>query len=213
MKKLIYFLIFFPSLIFAQNQNDERKFNFNFKAGVVLSDASTDKAYIDNENITKNKTSFYLGAGFEYFISKMFSTNIGLEYLTTGSEKTGNNFEKIDFSQIKIPLTIKAKLFKGLYLEGGSYVSFITNMDTKDYSGEINPNYIENENIDYGVLFGLGYNYNDFFIEANINIGFVDLINYNENNFGPEFDPIIDAGESDPEFKNKYFQVGVGYKF
>ena len=194
-------------------QDTLQSLNFNLHAGVALSDASFQVGFRNNEPISKNSVSPVGGVGVEYRFANSFSANLNANYIVTGAEDTGNLFKSIEFSQIQIPITIKGYASDRIYAEAGGYLSAIINADTEVYGDGNNPSYVNTESIDYGILFGLGYSGDSFFISASYSLGFTDLVSLDESNFNPEFDPIIEGGLTDPYFKNRYFVFNAGYRF
>lgn len=177
-----------------------------------MSNPIVEDGYSNNEKITENKNSFFIGAGVEYYLTNNISINTGAEYFTSGVENAGNNFKEIEITQVRIPLSLKGYVLKGLFIEAGPYVSLINNVTTKTYNGESNPDYVKNENLDMGVLLGIGYSLEHFYFYTNYNLSFVDILKY-DTSFSPSFDPTIDRATTAPEFKNNYIQIGIGYRY
>lgn len=179
------------------------KFDFNIKAGLSLSNPKYNPGH-------SQKTSFYAGIAGEYAVSNEASLNLGLEYIENGTKDNEGSLTAINVSQLNIPLTLKVYALDPLYLEAGAYAGFILSAEGEFEGTNVDLN--EFEDMDYGALFGIGADFGDLFIEARYNLGLKYLIDTEQEEIN--FDPIV----SEPftryrDYKNRFFQIGVGYKF
>lgn len=180
---LIFTAIAMLSVVGAKAQN----ITFGAKAGLNFASLSL------KDDSSKTRTSLYVGG----FAEKEFGQNlfgeVGLQYVGNGG-KVGDATTKIH--QINVPVTVKYEVFQDLRLKGGLYLGYIASMQDK-YNGTTTTIDSDNYNaFDFGL--GIGAEYllpKNFFVELGYNLGLTDIV------------------KGDGEAKNRFFQVGVGYRF
>jgi opacity protein-like surface antigen len=103
----------------------------------------------------------------------------------------GDGDVDLGINYIKVPVMGKYYVADGFALQAGPYLSILTTTVESDFKDSV-------KNIDYGVGFGLGYEFkNGLLIDGRYNLGLAN---------------IYDGGGSD-SFKNRTIQVGLGYRF
>jgi hypothetical protein len=207
MRKLFIFILLGASFILsAQTPNGTSTgngiFDFNIKAGLSLSNPKYKQDH-------SQRTSFYAGISGELAVSNEASLTLGAEYIETGVTDHEGTLNTINVSQLNIPLTVKVYPLDLIYLEAGAYAGFILSAEGELDSANIDLN--EFEDMDYGALFGLGFEFDSLFIEARYNLGLKYLIE--SEAFDPDLDPVAEGSLTNKDYKSRFFQIGIGYKF
>jgi len=119
---------------------------------------------------------------------------------------------KLKIEQFNIPLWIKYD-FNGFRPKVGVNLGFLSKVEfeaepanNSNLISKLNYSLTPDKNFDLGLGFGAEYNFDSgFFFDASFNLGLTDLStkSYSENGYKL---PTLN-------FKNRVFQVGVGYKF
>lgn len=196
MKKIILSSILFATLIFSANaQTPDVK--LGAKGGVNFSN-------ITNSDMD-SKTGFHVGLLAEMFLNEQFSLQPEILYSTQGAELMGDHLStKYNLEYVSVPVMAKYYIADGLNLQVGPQFSFLSKAETKGEieglgSGTINVK-DNTESFDFGVNFGLGYEFAaGVFVDARYNLG---LSKINKQSL-----PNVEDG------KNSVFQVSLGYKF
>jgi len=186
--------------------------NFSAKGGLNISNTkfSVIKHGVSSNRDYDNRMSFYIGGGLDFpILSKNdFKLRMQVELLYS-REGTTRKFPSSDYTrilnldQIKLPILLKKKLFNQLDLLGGGYVGYI--IDVQEDTGTGGLRSIKNyyTDFDLGVIMGIEYHFNlGIFIESRYNYGLADV-------------SVIEFPNSAIEhsYKNRLFQLGIGYKF
>lgn len=192
------------------NNSFGQSINFSVKGGLNIS--NTKFSVIEHGNSSSrdydNRTSFFVGGGFDFSIlSKKDVLLMQVELLYSREGHTifypSLDYRRIfNLDQVKLPILLKNKLFNQLYLLGGGYVGYIINVQEDAARGlrSIKDDY---NNFDTGVIIGVEYHFNlGIFIEARYNHGLADVSSVEFPNSSIEHD-----------YKNRLFQMGIGYKF
>ncbi|GGE34443.1 porin family protein [Psychroflexus planctonicus] len=200
-------LIVFSTCIYAQESFSGVKGGFNY----ATADFSSNTVDIDNSYIA----SFYGGLFAEFGLKKTEDKlELGLIYHRNGTDykvtAEGDAIEKglVYVNQINLPLTYKKSINENLFLTGGAYLGVILYADAQ-YEA-INSNFSETieitddfEMFEAGLSVGVEYNFNfGGFVELKYNYGLT-------NTYKDEPDTI----EGEADFKNRFFLLGVGYRF
>jgi len=175
----------------------------NTKFSVIVDGTSSDRDY-------DNRTSFFVGGGLDFSILSKndfkLLMQVELLYSREGNTLSFSNSDYtriLNLDQIKLPILLKNKLFNQFYLIGGGYAGYILDVQEDTGTGglrSIKDNYT---NFDTGVIIGVEYHFNlGIFIESRYNYGLTDV-------------SLIEFPDSSIKhsYKNRLFQVGVGYKF
>lgn len=219
--KLLLFVSLISCLSYAQEVSigvrgglNLANFNLNHKTCNLLLNADTGP-----------RVSFYAGGFAEYSLpNKEHKLLVGLNFSYNGfrfDRSFPDEFEEtsdVRLAQLNIPLLFKYNAYKGIYINGGTYLGLI--VDAKnDFEGQdffIAESYSGSEDItevfnsiDFGLSFGVEYNLaNGLFVEANYNMGLTNIVQElgeGDMEFGLDFEGV--------EVRNRFFMFGVGYKF
>lgn len=198
-KKITLILLFISAISFSQ------KINFSLKGGVNVSNT---KFSVINNGYTSdrdfdNRISFYLGGGIEFPVKKeKMHLQLELLYSRDGYTVVYSSRQTFGLDLIKIPLSLKVSLFDKLHLLGGGYVGYVINVKFADnaFKALEGDGY---ENFDYGIILGFEYQFNfGAFIEARYNYGIADISSV-----------AYPASFIEHIYKNRIFQIGMGYRF
>jgi hypothetical protein len=207
MKKLLLLLLATGFSSLSANAQIE----YGLRGGLNMSTLQGD---IEN---TDNYLSFHLGLSAAFKVADKLSIQPEIQYSSQGTNynyflQEGNYSESIEgelrLQYINLPILAKYTLAKGLFIEAGPQIGYLA------YSKQMADNIVKENgetiyhvtasrnlrdltnNIDYGVAFGLGYEFiEDLFIEVRYYYGLNDVIKDVENN------------------KNSVLQFSIGHKF
>lgn len=191
------------------NQNAiAQEIKTGFKIGLNASNLHEEAAE------TKNKYSFHAGMFIEAFINEKFAIQPELLYSSQGSKEEGKMpfpFSGIPakatltLNYINLPIMFKYYPITELSITAGPQIGFLVNskldIESKYLSNiEVDQSLIKSElsKFDYGINFGLEYNYSGVFFSARYNLGLADI--QRQNN-------------SSSKAYNRVFQLSTGYKF
>ncbi len=187
MKKLVWTAIAVVSLTVSSAQD----IKFGVKAGLNLSTLQPE--------LTESRTSFHLGAVAEIQLSDVFSIQPELLYSAQGAkdqdDSDNNEIFRVDY--LTLPVLAKYYLIDGLSVEGGPQVGFLLSSEGED-NGETADLKDVTKGLDIGLAFGLGYK-----MDNGLNFGLRYFLGSDVN----------DIDEDSEEFKNRVFQLSIGYFF
>lgn len=180
MKKLFFLAatVFFTGTISAQ------QVNFGAKAGLNIATLSGDD--IDDVG---SRTAFHIGLIGEIMLTEKFAVQPEVLYSAQGAKEDDLTY-KLDY--VAIPVMAKYFVTPGLSLEAGPQIAFNT-LSEIEFDGE-SEDLDEIEGMDFGLGFGLGYQFMNAFVQARYNMGLTEIV-------------------EDADAKNSVFQISVGYKF
>ena len=213
-----------------------QEFKVGAKAGLLLSDISSLKYPTDGLGVigtakynTAIKPGFHFGAFIEYGFNEKIWVEAGIDYAFQGAKLKSFVFNNSSLTtktnlksssewttqQFNIPLWFKYD-FNGFRPKVGINLGFLTNINLDvNIDNPTNPSNPNNKvsfspspdnAFDFGLGFGAEYNLNSgLFFDATFNLGLSELSTKKystDRNFLP---PV--------NFKNRVFQIGVGYKF
>ena len=188
MKKLLA-LILITSLSFSSiNAQD---INFGAKAGINLSTLQPDLPD------PAARTSIHLGGMVEIPINEMFSIQPELLYSAQGVKDESDDNEFVRLSYLTLPVLAKYYLLEGLSIEAGPQFGFLLSAEFED-NGETTDLKDDVKPVDVGFALGAGYK-----LESGLNFGIRYYLGSDINNIGEDPD----------KFKNRVFQISVGYFF
>lgn len=192
MKKILWcvMLLIFnnQAVLFAQ------KWDFGVKGGVNIATIVGDET-----SGTDPRTSFYVGGFTQVELSDKFAFQPEILYSSQGVEGNENGFDmtlKLDY--LTIPLMAKYYITENFTLDVGPQLGFLLQADAETMGISVDfKDYMKN--FDFGLNFGLGYEFDKFAINGRYNVGLSDIWDSAEFE---EFDN-----------QNSVIQLGIAYKF
>lgn len=193
------------SLGFAQ------EVNFGIRGGLNLAngdfEVSGQGASVSID--TDIRTSFYLGGFAEFGLKdSAHKLQTGLTYHGNGLKVDDGDDVTFKISQLNVPLLFKFNAAEGLYLNGGGYLGAIIDVQGEiEFNGSTETQDITSDfkTLDAGLSIGAEYNFsNGLFIEARYNYGLVNILDTVEE---------LDFDGVEVTLNNRFFTVGLGYKF
>ena len=211
-----------------------QEFKVGAKAGLNLSTLSIptysyidrDGEYLHTEDVDcKLKAGFHFGAFIEYGFNEKLWVEAGVDYsfqgtkvksveysrtnLTSGDITTGKEEPNVSINtqQLNIPLWVKYDI-AGFRPKVGVNLGFLTNAEFK--GDDISFSTSVDKALDFGVGFGAEYNLPfGLFFDATFNLGLT------KTSLKAKYEKNGDITLDFPgiNFKNRVFQIGVGYKF
>ncbi|MFN2261505.1 MAG: porin family protein [Psychroflexus sp.] len=179
---------------------------FGAKGGLNIADMKNEisEGSISAKIDSKARFTFYAGGFVEFHLSNpKLRLQAELLYMNTGTRFEGDEFTgdvDYNFSQLNIPLIAKYQIFDNFFLHGGGYLGFVldaeveSDSETMDVTDEVN-------SLDLGLLFGAEYHLeNGIFFELRYNLGLANLID-------------TDTEGYEESIKNRFLNIGLGYKF
>lgn len=213
MKKLLLVILLCPFSLYSQ-------INFGVKGGSTISFNAIDQNVLPNN---ESGIAYFVGAMGDYNFSNNLAIEGNIQYISNKS-KGGFNYRlngdpnqypyeqdlKSIINTINLSLYIKYAVLKNFKLKAGGYISYISTKDHDTWAG--NSSFFElDKDIDLGLSVGTEVAiYKGLFAEAIYNIGFTNIVNYKQT---AEFDPIVQDPMKNPEYKLRWLQIGLGYKF
>lgn len=226
-------VILTSSIAFAQTVK------FGVKGGLNVSHLSWNvkSTNVSVDVASKSRASFYLGGFAESTVSDRVSLQAELQFSMNGGSMKGKN-QELDYEtdvvirrfNFNIPVLVKFAIVEGLKLNAGGYFGLNALTQGKeripDADGEIFgwQNFSSNEigkvnTLGAGLLIGAEYNFsNGFFVEGRYNHGLTNAFKVQapagtivrSNGYGGY---IYTTQYVDVTAKDRFIQLGVGYKF
>ena len=217
-----------------------QEFKVGAKAGFLMSNVSVDSSsdieagkLITSKLNTAFRPGFHFGAFIEYGFNEKIWVEAGVDYAFQGAKLKSVEATVINVSdgslfaskkanikngwlktqQFNIPLWVKYDI-SGFRPKVGVNLGFLskakTNLEIEGALPEeniiINKSLTPDKKFDFGLGFGAEYNLPmGLFFDATFNLGLTKLSNKEKNDDGT----YSEGGK----FKNRVFQIGVGYKF
>ena len=149
--------------------------------------------------LTDSRTSFHLGGIVEIPIMDALSVQPELLYSGHGAkdQKDSDNNEIYRVDYLTLPVLAKYYVFDGLSVEAGPQLGVLLSAERED-NGETDDIKDDTKSTDFGFALGAGYK-----MKNGLNFG---LRYY----FGSD---VNDISEDPDKFKNRVFQISVGYFF
>ena len=217
-----------------------QEFKVGAKAGFLMSNVSApehSETALGITGTTKLNTAFrpgfHFGAFIEYGFNEKLWVEAGVDYAFQGGKiksfeviekdnngnvlsKTKKDVKNTKFNtqQLNIPLWVKYDI-NGFRPKVGINLGFLTKIETKGENDEqktVTESLTPDKKFDFGL--GIGAEYNlpmGLFFDATFNLGLTDLSNKQKvvlNQSGG-----VARIVPSQTFKNRVFQIGVGYKF
>ncbi|WP_311335077.1 outer membrane beta-barrel protein [Capnocytophaga sputigena] len=213
-----------------------QEFKVGAKAGFLMSNVSVDSSsdieagkLITSKLNTAFRPGFHFGAFIEYGFNEKIWVEAGVDYAFQGaklksveatvinvsdgslfaSEKANIKNGWLKTQQFNIPLWVKYDI-SGFRPKVGVNLGFLSkvkgNLEIEGGSAVENKSLTPDKKFDFGLGFGAEYNLPmGLFFDATFNLGLTKLSTKEKNNDGT----YSEGGK----FKNRVFQIGVGYKF
>ena len=211
MKKILLLLTLAAGLTTAVNAQD-KPVSFGVKAGVAFPNLTF--SAMGTSVSLDSKTTFYVGGIADIKVSKMFSVQPGLTFMSKGTKSGGALFEdedmdaSINISYLELPVNLVANFETGsgkFFVGAGPYAAYALSGNGKsDGVKEDMPfgsNDGEFKRMDFGLNFLAGYQLtNGLNFHAGYGLGLGKIMN-------------DESSGIDVAVKNKVFSVGLGFNF
>jgi len=188
MKKLLALLVL-TSLGLAPTWAQE--ITFGVKGGVNLSTLQPDLPD------PATRTSLHLGGMAEIAITELFSIQPELLYSSQGVKDESDDDETVRIDYLTLPILGKYYIVDALSIEAGPQIGFLLSAEFED-DGETTDIKNNTKSVDVGFAIGAGYK-----LEQGVNFAIRYYLGSDIN----------DIGEDPDKFKNRVFQISVGYFF
>ena len=200
MKKIMMIAAMMVATVSAKAQIEPGTFSLQPKAGFVLSTVSGED--------TKFKPGFNVGLEGQYQLNNWFGLSAGLLYTTQGT-KIKDLDDKLNLGYINIPLMAKFYVTKGLSLNAGLQLSFLTSAKDKYSNGGIKYDMDVKDvcnKADFSIPLSIAYEFtNGIAFEARYTGGLTNVF---------KKDDLKKVGYNTrwDDDKNEVFMITVGYK-
>ena len=195
MKNLLAVLLIAGLASISINAQDisinSQSIQFGAKAGINIATLQPDL------NDPASRTSIHLGGMAEIPLMEKFSVQPELLYSAQGVKDESDDDEVIKLSYLTLPIMAKYYVMEGLSVEAGPQIGFLLSAEAED-DGETYDLKDDTKSVDFGFAIGAGYK-----LETGLNFGLRYF-------FGSD---INDISEDSDQFKNRVFQISVGYFF
>ena len=186
----------------AKAQFEPGTFSLQPKAGFVLSSVSGDGS--------KFKPGFTAGLEGQYQINNWFGLSAGLHYAAEGAKSKNLDDYKLNLGYINIPVMAKFYVTKGLSLNAGLQLGFLTSAKEKYSNGGISfDNDIKDacNKVDFSIPLSIAYEFPfGLAFEARYTGGLTNVIKKSDL----KAEGVKTRWDDD---KNEVFMLTVGYKF
>ena len=227
MKKLFIIAAMAVAAITTANAQE---FKVGAKAGFLLSSVSEPEYSIIGTGTAKFNTAyrpgFHFGAFIEYGFNEKLWVEAGIDYAFQGANLKSlevsagplsgkvdlNSSSKLAIQQLNVPLWFKYDI-NGFRTKVGVNLGFLSKVEfeaepanNSNFISKLNYSLTPDKNFDLGLGFGAEYNLDSgLFFDATFNLGLTELSTKDYSKDGKNWVPM--------KFKNRVFQIGVGYKF
>lgn len=179
----------------------------NTRFSVIQNGQELDRSFYGHDKY-KNRAAFYLGGSAEFLLKpnkdKTSSIQVELLYSKQGSTYNFSDSKKtFELDQINLPIVLKYPLFNNFFILGGGYLGHVINAQESWSNNDIKHQIEGYHNFDSGLILGLEYKFKfGLFIESRYMYGLSDVSK-------------VEFPDSNIEwvYKNRVFQIGVGYDF
>jgi hypothetical protein len=206
MKKIMMIAAMMVATISAKAQFEPGTFSLQPKAGFVLSSITGDG--------TKYKPGFTAGLEGQYQINNWFGLSAGVHYAMAGYKYKDIDDAKVNAGYINIPVMAKFYVTKGLSLNAGVQLGFLTTAKEKYSNGGIKYDTDIKElcnKTDFSIPLSIAYEFtNGLSFEARYNAGLTNFFKKDVINVIEDLDGVRVRSEDN---KNSAFMITVGYKF
>ena len=202
MKKIMMIAALMVATVSAKAQFEPGTFSLQPKAGFVLSSVSGDGS--------KFKPGFTAGLEGQYQINNWFGLSAGLHYAAEGAKSKNLDDYKLNLGYINIPVMAKFYVTKGLSLNAGLQLGFLTSAKEKYSNGGISfDNDIKDacNKVDFSIPLSIAYEFPfGLAFEARYTGGLTNVIKKSDL----KAEGVKTRWDDD---KNEVFMLTVGYKF
>ena len=207
-----------------------QEFKVGAKAGFLLSSVSEPEYSIIGTGTAKFNTAyrpgFHFGAFIEYGFNEKLWVEAGIDYAFQGANLKSlevsagplsgkvdlNSSSKLAIQQLNVPLWFKYDI-NGFRPKVGVNLGFLSKVEfeaepanNSNLISKLNYSLTPDKNFDLGLGFGAEYNLDSgLFFDATFNLGLTELSTKDYSKDGKNWPSM--------KFKNRVFQIGVGYKF
>ena len=185
MKKIMMIAALMVAAVSAKAQFEPGTFSLQPKAGFVLSTVTGDG--------TSFKPGFTAGLEAQYQINNWFGLSAGALYTTAGYKVKDDGDYKLNTGYVNIPVMAKFYVTKGLSLNAGLQLGFMTTATAKSPLGDADCKDLCNKT-DFSIPLGAAYEIGDFVIDARYNLG------------------LTNVGKDVGKNKNSVIMLTLGYK-
>ena len=191
----------------AKAQFEQGTFSLQPKAGFALSSVSGDG--------TNFKPGFTAGLEGQYQINNWFGLSAGALYTTAGYKLKDDGDYKLNTGYVNIPVMAKFYVTKGLSLNAGLQLGFMTSAKLSDVQllggkSDVDIKDICNKT-DFTIPLSIAYEFtNGLSFEARYNVGLTNFYKKDVINVIEDYDGVRVRSEDN---KNSAFMITVGYKF
>lgn len=202
MKKIMMIAALLVATVSAKAQFEPGTFSLQPKAGFALTSISGDG--------TKYKPGFTAGAEGQYQINEWLGVSAGVLYTTEGYKLKDNGDYKFNTGYINIPVMAKFYVTKGLSLNAGMQLGFLTTAKSKAPNAEADAKDICNKT-DFSIPMSIAYEFeNGLMFEARYTAGLTNVFKKDVINAIEDVEGVKVRTEDN---KNQVFMITVGYKF
>ena len=206
MKKIMMIAAMMVATVSAKAQFEPGTFSLQPKAGFVLSTVTGEG--------TSFKPGFTAGLEAQYQINNWFGLSAGVLYTMEGYKLKDYDDYKFNSSYINIPVMAKFYVTKGLSLNAGLQLGFMTSAKLSDVQllggkSDVDIKDICNKT-DFTIPLSIAYEFtNGLSFEARYNVGVTNVIKNDVVNAALD---IVGGTKRWDDNKNSAFMITVGYK-
>ena len=206
MKKILMIAALMVATVSAKAQFEPGTFSLQPKVGFELTSISGDGS--------KFKPGFTAGLEGQYQINNWFGLSAGVHYAMGGC-KIKETDAKFNMNYVNIPVMAKFYVTKGLSLNAGLQLGFLTSAKLSDVQllggkDDIDIKEICNKT-DFSIPLSIAYEFtNGLSFEARYNVGLTNFYKKDVINVIEDYDGVRVRSEDN---KNSAFMITVGYKF
>ncbi len=143
------------------------------------------------------RTSIHLGGMAELPINEVFSIQPELLYSSQGVKDDSDDDEVVRLNYISLPILAKYYVAEAVSIEAGPQLGFLLSAEVED-NGETVDIKDNTKSVDFGLAIGAAYKH-----ESGLNFGLRYFMGSDIN----------DISEDPEKFKNRVFQISIGYFF
>lgn len=197
--KTFKIFLFLSVLLVANINAQEKKTTFGIKAGLNLSDITSDKG---NYNNTKTKAGFHAGITLDHAFTSRWYLLTGLEYTSKGVKiELSSADQNVTAAYVQLPVSVGYKFQvsedMAILVNAGSYFAYGIHGKIKQGSYEQDTfGELTLKRFDSGMNLGVALEWQKLCFSLGGELGFVNIMQKNNN-----------------EAKTKNSTLSVGYKF
>jgi hypothetical protein len=198
MKKIMMIAALMVAAVSAKAQFEPGTFSLQPKAGFALTTVTGEG--------TSFKPGFTAGLEAQYQINNWFGLSAGALYTTAGYKLKDDGDYKLNTGYVNIPVMAKFYVTKGLSLNAGLQLGFMTTAKAKSPAGDSDIKDWCNKT-DFSIPLSIGYEFtNGIALEARYNIGLTNVFKDDVIN------NLVGTVRTEDN-KNSILSITVGYKF